>query len=204
MNHRTHVIRRPQPARPAAARSTAAIIATAALVLLATACSGRPSATGGAPAAGGSASPSAVAYSQCMRTHSVPNFPDPTGNGQVPKASAQQLGVSASRLQAAQRACQHLYPVNGGSVLQQENQCYVAGDCSAALVQLMLNAARRFSRCMRSDGVPNFPDPTNDQGRIVFNISAQGISDSMSHSPQFTAKLNTCQRQAGNFPFGME
>jgi hypothetical protein len=137
-----------------------------------------------------------------MRTHGVPTFPDPTGSGQVPKADAQQLGISSTRLQAAERDCQHLYPANGGSVQQEEQQCYVAGNCPPGVVAQMLNAARIFSRCMRSHGVPNFPDHTNSQGRIVFNASAHGISDSMSHSPQFTAKLNACQHQSGNFPFG--
>ena len=51
-----------------------------------------------------------------MRSHRVPNFPDPDSSGQVPKADAQALGVSSSRLQAAQRACQHLYPTNGGAI----------------------------------------------------------------------------------------
>jgi hypothetical protein len=179
-------------------RKVTAIIATAALAMLATACSGNPSS-----AAGGSANlPSAVAYSHCMDTHGVPDFPDPTSNGQVPKASAQQLGVSGSRLQAAERDCQHLYPANGGSVQQEEQQCYVADDCPPALVQRMMTAALKFARCMRTHGEPDFPDPTNSQGQVVFNVSAHGISDSMSHSPQFTAKLNACQRQAGNFPFG--
>ena len=97
----------------------AAIIATVVLVLLAAACDGSPSSIGpgGSTNAGASAnSPSAVAYSQCMRSNGVPNYPDPPSNGQVPKASAQQLGVSSSQLQAAQTACQHLYPNNGGSL----------------------------------------------------------------------------------------
>lgn len=176
----------------------AAVLALLALAPLAAGCSGGPS-----PATGSSAAlPSAVAYSHCMRTHGVPDFPDPGGNGQVPKAGPQQLGVSGSRLQAAQRDCQHLYPSNGGSVQQEEQRCYVAGDCPATLTRRMMSAALTFARCMRAHGVPNFPDPTDSQGSVLFNASAHGISDAMSHSPRFTAKLNTCQRQSGNFPFG--
>ena len=33
--------------------------------------------------------PSAVAYSACIRSHGVPNFPDPDSSGQVPKADPQ-------------------------------------------------------------------------------------------------------------------
>jgi hypothetical protein len=80
-----------------APRTGAVVIATAALGLLAAACSGSPSSagSGGSTAAGGSAgSPSAVAYSACMRSHGVPNFPDPSSSGQVPKPDPLQLGVS--------------------------------------------------------------------------------------------------------------
>ena len=184
----------------------AIILAAAALAVLATACSGGPKPAGGSSGAGTTATlPSAVAYSHCMRTHGVPDFPDPTGTGQVPKADAQQLRISGPRLQAAEQDCQHLYPTaSGGSVQQQEQRCYVAGDCPPALTARMMSAALRFSRCMRAHGVPNFPDPTDSQGDIVFDASAHGISDSMSHAPQFEAKLNTCQRLAGNFPFGFE
>jgi hypothetical protein len=69
-------------ARPGSARTAAAIIA-AGLALLAAACGGGSQAgSGGSPtAAGSSNSPSAVAYSACMRSHGVPNYPDPTNGG---------------------------------------------------------------------------------------------------------------------------
>ena len=91
-----NILRRIRRARPTAARTTAAISATAVLALLAAACSGSPSSSGsgGSPAAGGSVtSPSAVAYSHCVRGHGVPRYPDPTSNGQLPKTDAQRLGV---------------------------------------------------------------------------------------------------------------
>src|SRR5262252_426722 len=110
---------RPRWARPATWRTTVAMIATAALALLAAGCGGGPSSagSGGSPAAGGSADPtSAVAYSHCVRGHGVPNYPDPGSGGTLPKVSAQQLGVSNSRLQAARRARQHLLPASGASL----------------------------------------------------------------------------------------
>ena len=105
--------------KAAASADRSRLIATAALALVTAACSGSPSSagSGGSPHAGGSGtSPSAVAYSTCMRSHGVPNFPDPDSNGQVPKADPQLLGVSNSQLQAAQRTCQHLYPTSGGTL----------------------------------------------------------------------------------------
>jgi hypothetical protein len=193
MNHSTRVMRRPRRAGPPAARTAAGIIAAAALALLA-ACGGSPSSagSGGSPGAGGSASsPSAVAYSHCIRSRGVPNFPDPGGSGAVPKADAQQLGVSSSQLQAAERACQHLLPTTGGSFQQQAQQCYVAGDCPPAIVQQVLAQLREFARCMRSHGVPNWPDPTADpQGHAYFKVSAQGIPR---HSPQVDTKASECE-----------
>jgi hypothetical protein len=112
-----------------------------------------------------------------MRSHGVPNFPDPSGTGQVPKASPQQLGVSSSQLQAAQTACQHVYPTSGGSagVLTKDtiSQCEETGDCPQPLVQQAMTALRAYARCMRSKGVPNWPDPTIDsEGRPGVNLVA--------------------------------
>src|SRR5947208_3465150 len=116
------------------------LIATAGLALLAAACTGGPPSAdpGGTPGAGGQASSSsAVGYSRCMRSHGVPDFPDPASDAVIPKTSAQQLGISDSRLRTAQNACQHLLP-NVTSLQQQARQCLTAGDCPQALVQQML------------------------------------------------------------------
>jgi hypothetical protein len=174
MNDSTRVMRRPWRAWPPAARTATAVIATASLALLAAACSGSPSSTstGGSSNANGSANSRLVAYSQCMRSHGLPNFPDPVG-GVPPKVTAQELGVSSSRLQVAQGACQHLLPATGGSLTASSlQQCYLAGVCPQALVQQALSAGREFAQCMRSHGAPDWPDPTLDsQGRPLFNIN---------------------------------
>jgi hypothetical protein len=187
-------------AKPA---TSAAIVVITALALLASACGGSHASAGGSSSPGGSATPpSAVAYTDCVRSHGIPNFPDPPAGGGLAKASAQQLGVSSSRLQAAQRACQHLIPATGGTIEQEEQQCFPNNDCPPSVVRELLNDMLRFARCMRSHGVPTFPDPTTDsQGQPFFDASAHGISDSMSHAPSFIAKLNECQNQVGNFPY---
>jgi hypothetical protein len=203
MNDRARVTRRRRPTWPPAVRF-AAIIAAAALALLAAACSSSSSGgSGGAPNAGGSAkTPSAIAYSHCMRSHSVPNFPDPPSGGGIAKGSAQELGVSSSVFEAAQRACQSLIPSTGSSAQQEEQRCFVGNDCPPSVVQQLLNLMRQFSRCMRSHGEPNFPDPTTDShGQPFFDVSAQGISDAATHSPRFINRLDECQRLVGNFPY---
>ena len=165
MNHSIRVMRRP---RPPAARTAAALIAAAALVLLAAACSSSPSSSGsgGSTNAGGSASSGAansqlVAFSHCMRSHGVPSFPDPQPGATNAKfLSAQQLGVSSSQYQSAENACQHLLPVG------------IDDRFPPAEVQLLLPGMREFSQCMRSHGVPNWPDPTVDsEGRPDFPLS---------------------------------
>jgi hypothetical protein len=186
----------PRRAWPPAARTAAALIAAATLALLA-ACSSSPSSAdaGGATSAGGATdSPSTVAYSDCMRSHGVPNYPDPGSNGEVPKGSAQQFGLSNSQFQAAQSDCQHLLPT-GGSFQQQAQQCFNAGNCPPALLQQILTAQRKFAQCMRSHGVPNWPDPTlGSEGRPIFNLIPADITNSQVHSPPIAANMTECQR----------
>jgi len=192
MNHSARVMRRPRRAGPPTGRTTAVILATTVLALLA-ACSGSPSpaGSGSSPGAGGSArSPSALDYSACIRSHGVPDYPDPDSSGQLPKTDARLLGVSTSQYQAAQQACRHLLPTSGSP-----EDCMQYSDCPPALVQQMLAADRKLARCMRSHGVPNFPDPTNGGASgPVFNITKAGISDAASHTHQFISKLNECGR----------
>jgi hypothetical protein len=188
---------RPTPARDSRWRRTAtAIIAATALAMLA-ACSGSsPSSSAGGTANAGQAasSPSAVAYSHCMRSHGVPNYPDPGSDGALPKGGAQQFGVSSSQLQAAESDCQHLYPVNDGAI----QQCETTGDCPQAVVQQALNIMREYARCLRSHGLARWPDPSLDsQGRPFFDVSAAGLSYQYTHSPAFGSKDSECERLVG-------
>jgi hypothetical protein len=129
-----------------------------------------------------------------MRANGVPKYPDPGSGGQLPKGDAQSFGVSDSTYQAAQRTCQHLLPT-GGSFDEQSHECIQAGDCPPALVQQMLTADRKFAQCMRSHGVPNWPDPTLDtNGAPVFKVSAAGITHTQTHSPPMEAVIMACLR----------
>jgi hypothetical protein len=199
MNHSTLVVRRSRRAWPPAMRTAAAIIATAAVALLTAACSGSPSSTGNgsSPAAGGSASSpatslqKAVAFSRCVRSRGVPNWPDPSSSGQIPKESAQQLGVSGARLQVALNACQHLLPDTGN-----------VDDDPAALNQWWTEM-RHFAQCMHAHGVANWPDPSpypQDPVRPTFNLHAAGIGfhqgaqpGNIVNSPQIEAKVRACE-----------
>jgi hypothetical protein len=175
--------------------SRAAVIATAALAALswlAVACSSSPSSAGGSPKAGGTASSrSAVSFSGCMRSHGLASYPDPGSNGVLPKTSPQQLGVSSSRFQTAQQACQHLLPDTGTALTARSmQQCYLAYVCPPTLVQQALTAGLQLARCMRSHGVSDWPDPSVDpQGRPLFDINVPRPTP-----PQVRRALNLCGR----------
>jgi hypothetical protein len=185
------------PGRDSRWRRTAAVIIAATALALLAACSGssQSSGAGGTPNAGQAASsPSAVAYSDCMRSHGVPNYPDPGSDGALPKGNAQQFGVSSSQLQMAESDCQHLYPANDGAI----QQCETTGDCPQAVVQQALNIMREYAQCLRSHGVARWPDPTLDsQGRPFFDVSAAGLSYQYTHSSAFESKDSECERLVG-------
>jgi hypothetical protein len=162
-----------------AARRTAAIIATAGLALLAAACGGSSGASNAGSANSQSPTSQALAFSRCMRSHGVPNFPDPQSSGVWPKSQVQ-LAAGNPRFQAATEACGHLLPDGGPGVSP-----------SPAVVQQIQAAMTKFARCMRSDGVPNWPDPTLDRGRAIFDPQAVGID---ANSPQISATMHGCER----------
>ena len=165
----------PRPPWPPQARVAAVITVMAGLAVLAAACS---TGSGGSPNAGRSAiSPSWVAWSRCVRSHGIPDFPDPNSSGQMTKETAQELGVSDSVLRVATAACADLNP--NGPLTQAQQRQQFAGDL-------------KFARCLRSHGVPKFPDPTSSDGRAEFVISASqdGFDP---HSPQIFAKVRECE-----------
>jgi hypothetical protein len=187
-------------------RAAAAVVGICALALVG-ACSGNLSSagSGGSPTGGGSANSSnaagpanapLVAFSRCVRLHGVANFPDPQAGASSAKfPSAQQLRVSSSQLSSAETACQRLLPVG------------VDDQFPPSEVPLLLRSMLPFSSCMRSHGVPNFPDPAIDsEGRPIFPLSTHGISLSYSHSQKFNTAIGKCQnlapRQLGGIPFG--
>jgi hypothetical protein len=148
--------------------------AIAGVALLVAACGGSSS-----TAAGGSTYyQKAVAYAQCMRSHGVPDYPDPDSQGQFPPVQIGRNGVSQQAVQSAQSACRHLQPGGGPGTAQQQ--------------QAKLTQALDFARCMRAHGVTDFPDPSTSNGGTGFNMS--GVN---THSPQYQSANRVCQSQSG-------
>jgi hypothetical protein len=179
----------PRRASSTRARIAFAVIAVAGLALLATACGGSPGShmaqlgSTTTPSNSSSnvsaASPQqtgALAFAACMRSHRVPNWPDPESNGRFDKTklAPQQLGASPSKVQAAQTACQHLLPTLGSAM-------------TPAQFQQMGAEALKFSRCIQAHGFPNYPDPGSD-GREP-DPATVGIDQG---SPQWQAAHKAC------------
>jgi hypothetical protein len=196
-----HPIRHRDMRRSGPASATA--IGAAVMVLGVAACGGSNSprvASIGSPAGGtsaassGSVTHSPLAFSRCMRAHGVVNFPDPGSNGQVPKTTAQQLGVSSTQLMSAQRACQPLLPATGGSLATSLRQCEEQGNCPPAIVQQVMTQLRKFSQCMRSHGIPKWPDPVIDaQGKpeVIIKPWLLGVNPD---SNQVNSVMDQCRQ----------
>jgi hypothetical protein len=102
------------------ARLSLSVIATAAGAALLAGCGGGTPSSAAASPKGSAADryQQLVSFSQCMRTHGVPGFPDPVRSGNAIGLQIQGGGPGAIKpdspaFVAAQKACGHLLP-NGG------------------------------------------------------------------------------------------
>jgi hypothetical protein len=102
-----------------------------------------------------------LAFSECMRTHGVPSFPDPGPGGGIKLATGSNIDLFSPSVKAARAQCQKLLPGGGppaGVTAQQKEQ----------MVQT--------AECMRDHGVSGFPDPTTAPPSNPQNYSiAEGI-----------------------------
>jgi hypothetical protein len=141
------------------------------------------SSTAAGSTGGGETSPGsqAVAYAACMRSHGVANFPDPkvSTNGNEVKVA---IGVNPSitgnpQFKSAQQACSKL--LGGGGPGSGPNHQISPQEQSQYL---------KAAACIRSHGIPNFPDPTFSGGGV--HIEHQGLNES---SPAFKAAVHACE-----------
>ena len=147
---------------------------------LLTACGGGGG-PGGSPSTAGPATYAQMAaYSQCMQSHGAPAFPNPSkgpwgGYGYLvnPQTSSQLTGPG---YHAALKACQKLKPRGGGLTPAQR--------------QAAIKALLKFAHCMRTHGLPDFPDPTANGHGIQVNLPVDPSS------PQFQSALKACRAVA--------
>jgi hypothetical protein len=124
----------------------------------------------------------AIKYSSCMRANGVPRFPDPVRSGEGMSLSLDpRNGVDpdSPKFQAAEKKCEKLLPGGKGG---ERNSAKVA----AAQAQML-----RFSACMRSHGVPDFPDPPFSGGGAKLRLNKRGGLNP--RSPVFQAAEKACE-----------
>jgi hypothetical protein len=138
------------------------------------------SGSGGGPgltaSASGKSYDQAVKLSECMRAHGVPNFPDPTRTGNSVRLTLRAgngLDPNSARFKAAQQACRRFAP---------------PGAQNGTVPPKVRQQALAFAQCMRTHGVPNFPDPQFSGGGV--QVGGANLNAS---SPQFKAAQQACQ-----------
>jgi hypothetical protein len=179
------------------ARGVAALVALA--LPLAACGSSNPSTTGASAASSKQAN--GIALANCMRANGVPNFPDPSStsgggiqiqqsarSGSGPSTEVNGVPVNGPAFQAAMQKCRSYLP-NGGHP-------------PPGGVAAVRQKALKFSACMRSHGVPNFPDPqvsSRPGGGVAVRIGGQGSGLDPS-SPAFKAAQQACGPIIGKAP----
>lgn len=177
---------------PKPIRRTARIAALAGLAsasLIAAGCGGSPSGSavaniGGttttstssdsqSSSSGGQEFDQARAFSACMRKNGVPSFPDPTKGGGLTINKAQM--PDSPQFRSAQTKCEKLRPHGEPPSPAQQAQ--------------MQEQALRYSACMRSHGVPKFPDP-QFVGTGIKLALGRGIDPA---SPTFQSAQHACE-----------
>jgi hypothetical protein len=128
----------------------------------------------------------ALVYANCMRSHGVPDFPDPNGQGEFQlrpvkvengrTTPSEDLIPSSPAFQGAERVCGPFGSAGRQVTAPQEEQAF----------QEALNAAA----CMRASGVPNYPDPKLIDGSIDQEFNGKFNPD----SPAFQRAARKCAR----------
>ena len=177
-------------------RCVGALAVAAAVAMLVAGCGVHVSFGGGSSASSSASAPSyaqELSLAQCMRSHGEPGFPDPntsggytlTSNGSIAGAGGASIDIGSSQAQAAYGDCRHLLP-GAPSISQLEQDVLQQQQQQAKALPLLL----KYSQCMRSHGVPNFPDlGQSDQSPVPGNGAPINPS-----SPQFQAASTVCQR----------
>jgi hypothetical protein len=122
----------------------------------------------------------AVRFAKCMRSNGVSDFPDPGASGKVTIdgiANGSSLDVSTPAFKQAMSACKDLEPAGftGSKRSTQEQQ-----------------AALKFAKCMRENGVPDFPDPTPNGPLIDTSRIPSAAGRGARSIPGFPAAASKC------------
>lgn len=153
----------------------------AVLVLIATIVAGCGSTPAGTGTGNGVAAlrEKAAKFAQCMRVNGVTGFPDPSASGSYTidaVVNGSSLDPNSPAFKRAINACRTLEP---------------SGFTGPKVTPQQLTARLKFARCVRDNGVPDFPDPTLNGPLVDTNrIPSSSTSDGMT-------ALNAAMRKCG-------
>lgn len=146
---------------------------TATLTLAACGSSGSANTTGQhLPSAAQNAS--VLRFTDCVRSHGVPNIPDPGTRGWKDALASQ-----APAVLTAERICTRLVP---GAMPSNQNQ-------SQAQTPVQIADELAFASCMRAHGFRSFPDP-NSSGQLTHQMLAAAGVDV--HQPAALQAADAC------------
>jgi hypothetical protein len=121
----------------------------------------------------------ALDFAQCMRDNGVPSFPDPVAKPDGSFRLERPPGVSPSALDDALDSC------------KSEAKALGIGSGSAAPDTGAQDQLLELSRCMRANGIPEFPDPK--PGSDVLSGLHGLFEDFDLESPRVAKALQSCQ-----------
>jgi hypothetical protein len=151
------------------------------LATIAAGCGSNKPTTSTGAASSSSPAAAAYAYARCMRSHGIPNFPDPkvsVGSGHASVGFAVTPAQTGSpKFKSADKTCSGVLPAPPSPAQQQAQQ--------RAHKQILL----AFAQCVRGKGIKDFPDP-NTQGQLPLpTVIAAGVDI---HSRQFLDAATGC------------
>ncbi|MEU8803660.1 hypothetical protein [Spirillospora sp. NPDC048819] len=162
-------------------RTFAALALVPALALGLQGCGGDGGGSGGSTAKAASDQEKMRKFAQCMRDNGI-DMPDPSGDGRVTvrKSRGPSQGGGGpgedDEMMAAQKKCRHLMP-NGGKPPELKPE--------------EVAKLRAFSKCMRDNGISEYPDPDAD-GRMLLKAGpGTGIDP---ESQKFQAAQKACDK----------
>jgi hypothetical protein len=127
-----------------------------------------------------------VKFAECMREHGI-DMPDPDPDAEGFGVAIPQ-GTSPEEADAAIEACEEFMP-GGGEPVQASPED--------------LAAMREFAKCMRENGIENFPDPSADGG-IQFGSNRDDPNRIDPESQEFQDAEKACEDLAPKPPDGSE
>ena len=155
--------------------SIALIAVSCGLAIAACGASGTPSSAAGTAGGGGPSHYAAfLKFSTCMRSRGVTDFPDPSPSGGLRISSSSGINPQSPAFQSAQSACRKLLPGGGppSTVPEAKRKAMIAN-----------------AQCVRTHGVPNYPDPSFPAGGGIRVEIGPGVNP---QSPAFQNAQKAC------------